>query len=265
MISNLALKPADCFLRLQLLVGAVFLCGFFSSCSSSRSPRQEVVNTEVPARAFWRGDGVTGAAKIEIDLSEQRLRYYKGGQLVGVSPISSGTPSHPTPTGSFRISEKDIDHRSSCYGEYVDASGNVVNGDVDCRVDPKPAGCHYVGANMRYFMRVKGGIGMHEGYLPGFPASHGCIRLPTQMAAIFFKATPSGTPVQITGNASYASSERAIGIGEIVTEKQVVREVKPVTAISKSDRKKSNELMKRSKKSGAPPPLRGQTQYLQGI
>jgi hypothetical protein len=245
------------------VLGIAVLGGLLSSCSTG-GVKQEVVQTEVPARAFWHGDGVAGPAKIVIDLSEQRLRYYRGGELVGVSPISSGTPSHPTPTGSFRISEKDIAHRSSCYGEYVDANGNVVNGDVDCRVDPKPPGCHYVGASMRYFMRVKGGIGMHEGYLPGFPASHGCIRLPSQMAAIFFGVTPHGTPVQIVGSASNATGERAIAIGEIVTEDRVVPEVKPATAVTKEERKKSKVLTKRGKKAETPKPLRGQTQYLQG-
>lgn len=240
-----------------------------SSCGTGGVAKTEVVQTAVPARAFWSGDGVSGPAKIVINLSEQRLRYYKGGELVGLSPISSGTPSHPTPTGSFRISEKDIAHRSSCYGQYVDGSGNVVNGDVDCRVDRKPAGCHYVGASMRYFMRVKGGIGMHEGYLPGFPASHGCIRLPTQMAAIFYGATPSGTPVQITGSGSNASGERAIAIGEIVTEDKVVPEVKPATQVTKEERKASKDLTKKSKKEKVkkvetPKPVRGQTLYLQG-
>jgi hypothetical protein len=246
------------------VIGLVISSGLMSSCSTGKATRTEVIQTAVPARAFWNGDGVSGSAKIVIDLSEQRLRYYKGGELVGVSPISSGTPSHPTPTGSFRITEKDIAHRSSCYGEYVDGNGNVVNGDVDCRVDKKPPGCHYVGASMRYFMRVKGGVGMHEGYLPGFPASHGCIRLPTQMAAIFYGSTPTGTPVQITGSASNATSERAIAIGEVVTEDKVIAEVKPATTVTKEERKTSKALKKNSKKAPEPKPLRGQTQYLEG-
>lgn len=252
------------FLQSVPVVGAFFLVSLMSSCSTGKSTKTEVIQTAVPARAFWRGDGVSGPAKIVIDLSEQRLRYYRGGELVGLSPISSGTPSHPTPTGSFRISEKDISHRSSCYGEYVDANGNVVNGDVDCRVDKKPPGCHYVGASMRYFMRIKGGIGMHEGYLPGFPASHGCIRLPTQMAAIFYGATPSGTPVQITGNASNAAGERPVAIGEVVTEDKIVAEAKPATAVTKAERKTSKALMKNSKKAVEPKPMRGQTLYLEG-
>jgi hypothetical protein len=67
---------------------------------------------------------------------------------------------------------------------------------------------------MRYFMRIVGGIGMHEGYLPGYPASHGCIRLPTKMAAIFFEHTPQGTPVEVIGAGSLAVTEEAIPLGE---------------------------------------------------
>jgi lipoprotein-anchoring transpeptidase ErfK/SrfK len=50
---------------------------------------------------------------------------------------------------------------------------------------------------MPFFMRFSGAIGMHEGYLPGYPASHGCIRLPKHMAEIFFKAASVGTPVEV--------------------------------------------------------------------
>ncbi len=151
--------------------------------------------------SFWKGDGVPGTPKIVIDLGEQRITYFKGEQLVGASPISSGRESHATTTGSFSIIQKDLDHKSSLYGDYVDETGQVVKRDVDVRKDKRPPGTKFDGASMRYFMRITGAIGMHEGYLPGFPASHGCIRLPTHMAETFFKATPHGTRVQIVGKA----------------------------------------------------------------
>ena len=59
--------------------------------------------------------------------------------------------------------------------------------NVDLTKDRPPRGTVFRGAPMRYFLRVHGGIGMHAGYLPGYPASHGCIRLPKQMAAHFSK------------------------------------------------------------------------------
>jgi lipoprotein-anchoring transpeptidase ErfK/SrfK len=51
---------------------------------------------------------------------------------------------------------------------------------------------------MPYFMRVTGGIGMHEGFLPGYAASHGCIRMPGFMAERFFENVSVGTPVTVT-------------------------------------------------------------------
>ncbi len=165
------------------------------------------------ARAWWKGDGVAGKPRIVIDLSQQRLRYYKGDQLVGVSPISSGSEGRATVNGKYSIIEKDLHHRSSLFGAFVDDAGDIVTGDVDTRKDSPPAGSKFVGANMRYFMRIVGGIGMHEGYLPGYPASHGCIRLPTRMAAIFFRETPHGTPVEIVGHGRHAVTEQSVPLG----------------------------------------------------
>ncbi len=199
-------------LSVSLLKALLILGGALSGVSCSTAP-EEVVEDPLKSRAWWKGDGVVGKPKIVINLSTQRVQYYKGKELVGVSPISSGRESHGTVTGSYRILDKDIDHRSSLFGAYVDQEGNVVQGDVDTRKDPAPAGTKYVGANMRYYMRIVGGIGMHEGYLPGYPASHGCIRLPTKMAVIFFNETPEGTPVEISGHSSLAATEAAIPIG----------------------------------------------------
>jgi hypothetical protein len=193
-------------LALSLAAAAVAI---LSSCASS----PQVSQAPADNRAWWKGDGVQGQPRLVINLSEQRVQYYKGGQLVGVSPISSGREGRDTLNGKFSVIEKDLNHRSSLYGSYVDSSGDIVVGDVDSRSDPRPPGTKFVGASMRYFMRIVGGIGMHEGYLPGYPASHGCIRLPTKMAAIFYRETPLGTPVQIIGQGSLAANEEPIPIG----------------------------------------------------
>jgi lipoprotein-anchoring transpeptidase ErfK/SrfK len=99
--------------------------------------------------------------------------------------------------GSYRIMEKDIDHKSSIYGDYEDFQGNVILQNIDNRKDPRPPGTRFEGAKMYYFMRVYGGVGMHQGYLPGYPASHGCIRLPGHMAEKFYREVHLGTPVEI--------------------------------------------------------------------
>ena len=148
--------------------------------------------------SYWDGDGMSGKPSVKISLGEQRAYFYKSGQLVGISQLSTGREGLNTPVGHFSIVQKDVSHVSSLYGDYVDAAGNVVKANVDVNKDPKPPGTHFKGAPMPYFMRIVGGVGMHAGYLPGYPASHGCIRMPEFMAENFFKSVSAGTPVSIT-------------------------------------------------------------------
>ncbi len=147
--------------------------------------------------SYWDGDGVPGKPSIRISINEQRAYFYKSGKLVGISQLSTGREGLDTPTGSFKITQKDVDHYSSRYGDYVDALDNVVVPNIDNEKDPKPPGTKYKGAPMPYFMRIVGGVGMHAGYLPGYPASHGCIRMPEFMAEEFFNNVQNGTPVTI--------------------------------------------------------------------
>src|ERR1700730_6288282 len=148
--------------------------------------------------SYWDGDNLGGKPSVKISLSEQRAYFYKSGLLVGVSQLSTGREGLNTPTGRFSISQKDVNHVSSKYGDFVDASGQVIAPNVDVEKDKKPPGTHFKGAPMPYFMRIVGGVGMHAGYLPGYPASHGCIRMPEFMAENFFKSVSAGTPVTIT-------------------------------------------------------------------
>jgi len=147
--------------------------------------------------SYWDGDGVAGPPSVVIYLKEQRAYFYKGDQLVGVSQVSAGREGHNTPIGNYKIIQKDPDHASNLYGDYVDASGNIVQKDVELGKDPKPPGAIFKGAPMPFFMRITGGVGMHKGYLPGYPASHGCIRMPGKMAESFYNNVEVGTPVQI--------------------------------------------------------------------
>jgi len=147
--------------------------------------------------SYWDGDEVGGQPSIKIDLVEQRAYFYKGEQIVGVSVVSTGREGYGTPPGEFRITQKDIDHASNLYGDYVDPCGKVVVRNINIKQDPQPPGTTFRGAPMPYFLRIYGGIGMHAGYLPGYAASHGCIRLPERMAVRFFQNAPVGTPVEI--------------------------------------------------------------------
>ena len=75
-----------------------------------------------------------------------------------------------TPTGSFSVLEKDPSHKSNIYGNFVEAGGRVVRAGVSLKIDSAPSGTHYVGAPMKWFMRLtEMGVGMHVGILPGYP------------------------------------------------------------------------------------------------
>ncbi len=145
--------------------------------------------------SYWDGEGVKGRPKIVIDVSDQKAYFYKDDLLVGVSKVSSGRDGYDTPLGSYKILQKNRDHESSLYGDYVYPDGTIAVKEVDTTKDPKPPGTIYDGADMPYFMRFHRGVGLHAGYLPGFAASHGCVRMPNHMAEVFFENISIGTPV----------------------------------------------------------------------
>ena len=192
--------------RLFLLIP---LLSILASCASrdSRLARTEYLGapavTQAPARggyddlSYWDGASASGSPRIKIDLNQQRAYFYKGATLAGVAVVSSGREGYGTPPGKFKVVQKNADHASNLYGDYVDAAGNIVKKDVDVRKDPKPPGTTFRGAPMPYFMRIHGGVGMHAGFLPGYAASHGCIRLPPALAKQFFENAPAGTPVEV--------------------------------------------------------------------
>lgn len=137
-------------------------------------------------------------AHVLVSLTKQRAYLMTGDQVAIDSPISSGKRGHTSPTGSFTILEKDKDHRSNLYGDYKDAQGRTVRAGISAHIDSAPSGTHYVGAPMKWFMRLtSGGVGMHVGILPGYPASHGCIRMPEPAAALFYSKVKVGTPAVV--------------------------------------------------------------------
>ncbi|MDB4729418.1 L,D-transpeptidase family protein [Akkermansiaceae bacterium] len=167
--------------------------GYLTAFRTAAAPQDE---EPLHARGFWDGDGEEGPSSITIMRDEQKAYFYKGKQLDGMSPIATGKSTHTTPAGSFEISQKSPDHKSSLYGVIRDTTtGEVVNGDADTRKHRAKAGQVFENAPMPYFMRFNGGIGMHVGHLPGYAASHGCVRMPEPMAKKFFENVKIGTPV----------------------------------------------------------------------
>ena len=121
---------------------------------------------------------VYAGKSIVVDLSTQTATAYENGAPVFSGHISTGTAKRPTPTGRFRVLEKDIDHVSSSW--------------------PKPNG----GAKMHYMLRLTSyGIAMHLGFVPNYPASHGCIRMQNGFAQRMYRWAHVGVPVRVVGHA----------------------------------------------------------------
>ena len=135
---------------------------------------------------------------IEIDLEQQTAFLIYDGEVVLTSPISSGRAGFQTKRGRFKVIQKERNHYSNLYGKIVDSRGRtiVADADSDMRV---PRGARFVAAPMPYFIRFNGAEGLHAGHLPGYPASHGCVRLPERNAIAFFNAVEIGTPVTVFG------------------------------------------------------------------
>jgi lipoprotein-anchoring transpeptidase ErfK/SrfK len=180
-----------CFVR---IAGAALVALVVCACETLPEgpfPRA----TEV---GWWNDEGASGPARIIVHVGEQKAYFYKGKRLVGESTVSTGKPGFSTPPGSYSVLSKSPDHVSTIFGDYVDDYGNVVRSNIDARKDRRPRGSHFDGAQMPYAMFFRGGYAMHQGYVPPFAASHGCIRLPKGIARTFYENAPVGTPVKVT-------------------------------------------------------------------
>jgi hypothetical protein len=126
-----------------------------------------------PGQFTWHPErSPEGPVAIVVSIPDQRVHVYRNGIRIAVSTCSTGKPGHATPTGVFTVLQKDKNHRSSTYG----------------------------GAPMPNMNRLTwDGIALHAGDLPGYPASHGCVRLPREFSARLFTVTHVGTPVIIAG------------------------------------------------------------------
>ncbi|HUE80145.1 MAG TPA: L,D-transpeptidase family protein [Sphingomicrobium sp.] len=124
-----------------------------------------------PGQYLWRDvPADAGEERVVISLSEQLAFLYRGETLAAVTTISTGTDTHPTPTGIFNVLEKKPMHHSRKYDN----------------------------APMPFMQRIdRFGVALHAGHNPGHPASHGCIRMPRPFAKKLFKVTDVGTPVLI--------------------------------------------------------------------
>lgn len=192
-------------LCIAVLLGTVGVPGATAQLFGSRTPTpmtkpSALISRQKPADVKKSLESVINPdnSRVLISLSKQRAYVMTGDQVYIDTPISSGRAGHTTPTGNFRVSEKDADHRSSIYGDYVDGRGRVVRSGISSKIDSAPSGTRYQGASMKWFCRLTDtGVGMHVGILPGYPASHGCVRLPSDIAPLIYQKVKIGTPVTI--------------------------------------------------------------------
>jgi len=164
------------------------------------------------------------ASRMEINLARQRATLYDGQVPVIETPISTGTPEFPTRPGTFKILEKKRYKESNLYGRWVDArTGRTVSHGADSR-DPAPPGTVFKGTPVPLWQRVThDGIGMHVGQLPGYAASHGCIRFPGSVMPLIYEKTLVGTPVKIHASPADSSSR-----------------LTPVSGAAEGERRRSN-------------------------
>jgi lipoprotein-anchoring transpeptidase ErfK/SrfK len=140
----------------------------------------------------------TDNVHIVVSIPKQRAYLMMGEQIAVDGPISSGKHGHSSPTGHMHVLEKDPNHHSTLYGDFVDPSGRIVRAGVSARIDSAPSGTHFAGAAMKWFLRLTDdGVGMHIGILPGYPASHGCIRESSEGAKLFYDHVKVGTPIDV--------------------------------------------------------------------
>ena len=137
-----------------------------------------------PGQFVWDAKaGSTGPLFLVIDLTRQRALLYRDGVPIAASTISTGSKGRETPTGVFTILQKEVMHRSGTYDD----------------------------APMPYMQRLTSkGVAMHAGNLPGYAASHGCIRLPRDFAKLLYGVTEIGTPVMITDDANWPSRREGL-------------------------------------------------------
>src|SRR5579864_2660142 len=142
-----------------------------------------------PGQFVWAPDiAPKGPMLLIVNLKTQHAVLYRNGVPIGASTVSTGRPGHTTPTGVFTILEKQVEHYSSKYDS----------------------------APMPYMERLTWyGVALHAGNLPGYPASHGCIRMPKDFAKLLYGVTGLGMTVVI---ADVPSAPRVAPIPSIMAE-----------------------------------------------
>src|SRR4051812_14657855 len=150
--------------------------GYYRPAYPAPQRRQKVRRNTVDKKSKQAAEKEAGGKPqgpliISISIAQQKVRVYDSNGLFAEGPVSTGTASHPTPMGVFSIIQKHKMHHSNIYS----------------------------GAPMPFMQRITwSGVAMHQGVLPGYPASHGCIRMPAAFAQKMWNWTKMGARVLVT-------------------------------------------------------------------
>jgi hypothetical protein len=174
----------------SLLIAAVAAVGF-SGCAG-RTP----LRSHYDAVAYKPTN--PNNVRIKVSLQNRAVYVMEGDRPLLVTATAIGTPSHPTPTGNFKIYTKIAKKRSNSYGFSI-------NGDSIRPSKSSEATGRYVGFPMAYWCEFSPAYGFHEGSVWPMPRTHGCLRLHKNVAPKFYELARLGTPVNI----SYTQPEDA--------------------------------------------------------
>ncbi|OYU16216.1 MAG: L,D-transpeptidase [Alphaproteobacteria bacterium PA4] len=195
----------------RLVITALLLAAapaLIAASALKSSPFDTPVSALKPGEWIW-DDRVApaGPMLVVVNLSTQRAYAYRNGVRIGATTISSGKPGKTTPTGVFTILQKNKDHKSNLYNS----------------------------APMPYMQRLTwDGIALHAGNLPGYPASHGCVRLPYEFSKLLFSTSSMGMTVVVTDKSDKTPIEP-----EMVTDNAMLA---PMTAKGAAADPRTNAL-----------------------
>ena len=180
------------------IAGTLLAALIISSCEEYPTPYQPGLYPRAAPAGWWNDEGASGKPRIIVHIGEQKAYFYKGKTLVGETTVSTGKPGFSTPPGHYTVlSKMRITSRACSAIMWMITEMSLGQTSTHERIR-RPKGSHFDGARMPYAMFFRGGYAMHQGYVPPFAASHGCIRIPGQMAATFYENAPVGTPVTVT-------------------------------------------------------------------
>jgi hypothetical protein len=176
--------------RLATLACSALLCGLLPLAAFAKTPPRHTSTIGVavdtppsrlePGEFIWHPEiAPSGPIVMIVSLPEQLAYVYRNGVVIGVATVSTGKPGHETPTGVFTILQKNADHYSNIYDS----------------------------APMPYMQRLTwSGVALHAGRLPGYPASHGCVRMSYEFARLLYAESSTGLTVVVSDEQQFPST-----------------------------------------------------------